>query len=462
MAAMPDTRLPSSLTVQQSVPGTWSSGGQLQQVGEYNPALRWPASVAVFDEMRKDGKCASVLRALKMPVRGTPWHVVDSPDVNPAVATMVRNQLGLTDSRRRRRGQGISWDPFLRHCLLAQDFGHMFFEPVYTIGPPGPNDTLPAGRSYAHLARMAPILPQTISGFNINDDGSLDSIEQQAAINGGQWKTVPLPAATLLAVVNDREGSDWAGTSMLRAAYKDWMIKDRLERMGPMIAERNGMGVPVYKHSEDGSRMGGLRVATSFRAGDLSGVSMPNTDDLTLQGVTGTTYDPLPLVQYHSQEIARSVLAMFLDLGHDNGARNLGETFVDYFTMAINAVITDLEETFTEGLSRRIVELNFGPDEAYPAIAADDITAQPPLTAQSIQMLIAAGVVTPDPALEEFVRQAFSLPPVTTAADNNAEPVEPVGEPILVQGARSSMSGAPTLDARQARLAWMRRRMGRR
>lgn len=461
---MPVRNLPPQLTTQQAAAGTYTAGGQLQQIGEYNPDLRWPNSVAVYDQMRKDSKCAAVLRALKMPVRGTSWHVVDSPDVRPEITQMVRANLGLVeegDTRRRRRGQGVSWDGVLRDALLAQDFGHMFFEPVYTIAPAPPDVALPPGM-YAHLARLAPILPQTISGFEVADNGDLISVEQSASTQGGQWRRVTIPAEQLLAVVNDREGGDWAGTSILRAAYKDWLIKDKLERLAVTIVERNGMGVPVYKHSEDGDRVGGMRTATSFRGGDLSGISIPNTDDLVLLGVTGQTVDPLPQIEYHGQEIARSVLAMFMDLGHDNGARALGETFVDYFTMAINAVIADLEETFTEKLVRPLVALNFGDGEGYPEIVADEITPQAPLTAESLQSLVAAGVLTPDPTVEGFVRHAFGMPPLTAAAADEPPPEAPQ-DTIDVQagGGGSHMSGL-TLEQRRSRLAALRDAFGRR
>jgi hypothetical protein len=455
--------LPAPLTTQQAMGGTWSASGQLQQLSEDNPDLRWPNSTYVYDRMRKDGKCASVLRAASLPIRKTGWHVVDSPDVRPEVATFVRNELGLVeqgDTRRRRRGQGVSWDDVLRHALLMLPFGHMFFEPVYQLGQPGPNDTLPAGMQVAHLSRLAPILPRTITGFDLDDTGDLISIQQSASIQNGQYKTVTIPRALLLPVINDQEGSDWAGQSILRAAYKHWFMKDQLERLGLMIVERNGMGVPVAEYGPDHDRNQTLRALNAFRAGDMAGALFPQGANPQLLGVTGQTVDPMPQLAYHGQEIARSVLAMFLDLGHDNGARSLGETFVDFFTLAINAVIAHLEETFTEQLARSLVELNFGEDEAYPEIIADEITPQAPLTAEAIGTLLTAGAITADPSLEGFVRHTFGMPPVSPAEQEAAPAeVETVQDTIPVAAGKSSMSGE-TLDMRRTRLAMLRQRVG--
>ena len=455
--------LPAALTTQQASGGTWSAGGQLQQLSEDVPDLRWPASTLVYDRMRKDGKCASVLRASKLPVRSTTWHVVDSPDCRPEVVQYVRNQLGLNednDSRRRRRGQGISWDHLLRHALLDLDFGHVFFEPVYRLGPPGPNDQLPAG-TYAHLARMQPILPRTISGFTLDDLGDLLAISQTTVASNGRQVTVPLPRQLIVPVINDQEGSDWAGTSLLRSAYKHWYLKDQLERIGAMIVERNGMGIPVAEYTADQDRNETQRALSAMRAGDMSGAVFPQGTNVQLLGVTGSTVDPMPQLEYHGQEIARSVLAMFLDLGHDNGARSLGDTFVDFFTIAVNAVIAHLEEVFTETIVRDLVGLNFGEDEAYPEIAADEITPQAPLTAEAIGGLVTAGVLTNDESLEGFVRHTFGMPPATPTGDTTAPSPEPVDNTIDIPagGGGSHMSGE-TLDQRRSRLAQMRERLG--
>lgn len=466
-------RFAPSLETQQSTGGTWTAGGQVQQLSEDSPDLRWPGSVIVYDQMRKDGKCASVLRASKMPILATGWHVVNSPDVRPDVSDYVRLNLGLTetgDGRRRRRGQGISWDSVLRHALLKLDFGNMFFEPVYSIGPPPPGSKLPTDRPYANLARLAPILPRTISKMDIADDGQLVSITQFVTRAGGKTSELTILRQNLVPFINDREGSDWTGSSMLRAAYKHWFMKDQLERLGIMIVERNGMGIPTAEAAQDGDRNAVQRGLSAMRAGEQSGIVMPQGSNLKLLGVEGSLVDPMPQLAYHGQEIARSVLAMFLDLGHDNGARNLGETFVDFFTLAINAVIADLEETFTEDVSRSLVELNFGPDEAYPEIAADDITPQAPLTAEAIGALVAAGVVTPDEPLEAFVRHQFGMPPADPTTADDSPPPEAPEDTIPVQaGGSSSHSGrrartatVETLDEASGRLARMRAAMTRR
>lgn len=433
-----------SLLTQRSVSGVAAPNGQLQQINEHVPDLRWPTSTSVYDVMRKDGKCSSVLRALTMPARGTRWHVEDAPDVPPYVSQFVRNNLGLTEegaTRLRRRGQGISWDPFLRQALLSLPFGFIAFEPVFQLGGPGPNDPDLPPKNYLHLARLALIMPQTVTGFQVSQQGDLISITQSAQGDDGRMVDITLPSETILMLCNEREGGDWSGQSILRSAYKHWYIKDQLERLGVMIVERNGMGIPTAEFSDNMDRNQMQAALSAARSGDLSGIAMPAGSNFRLAGVEGSLADPMPQLAYHTQAIAQSMLAMFMDLGHDAGARSLGETFVDFFTMVVNASIRDLEETFTEHLSRRLVEMNFGPDMPYPEILADNITPQAPLTAETIAALVTAGALTVDPDLESFIRHTFGMPPATVAQGDEPPAATP-DNGIEFQAGSAKMSGA--------------------
>jgi hypothetical protein len=453
---------PALLNQQVVIPTT--HGGGLMQLGEHVPDLMWPQSTRIYDKMRRDAHVAAVIRAFQLPITGTQWHVVDSPEVDPSITQFVRNSLGLIeegDGRRRRRGQGISWDKALRESMLSVVFGHSYLEPVFSMGPPGPSDTLPPG-TYAHLSKLVMVDQQTIGGFNIDPLGGLVSVVQETTGPDGRWVENVIPANLLIAFVNDQEGANWAGQSLLRPAYKHWFLKDKLERLNWQIAERNGMGIPIGYYDDEGDRVGVERAMSAMRAGEYAGGAFPTKTNVQLLGVSGSTTDTMPSIMYHAQEISRALLAMFLDMGHDTGARSLGETFVDFFTMAINSVITTLEETFTEELSRRIVQLNFGDGAAYPEIVADDITAASPLTADVIGQLVTAGVLVPDPALDAFVRHKFGMPPVSPDAVD-APPPDVPDDTIDIPASGGSSGGSKMSGVIESnRLSRIRQRMARR
>ena len=62
---------------------------------ESNPDLQWPASIDVFDRMRReDSQVKSVLKAVTLPILRTGWSL-DPTGVRPEVLQVVAEDLGL-------------------------------------------------------------------------------------------------------------------------------------------------------------------------------------------------------------------------------------------------------------------------------------------------------------------------------------------------------------------------------
>jgi hypothetical protein len=298
------------------VPTGWWTFDEL----ETTPELQWPQSVAVYDAMRRsDAQVASVLRAVTLPVRRTPWRV-ETAGAKARVTQFVADELGLPVVGKQpkpapRSRDRFSWAEHLQQALLMLPFGHMFFEQVYRVD---------AGGDRAHLRKLAPRMPRSIEQINVDKDGGLISIRQWAA-TGVQQQPQPIPVDRLVAYVHDREGGNWLGFSLLRPAYKHWLIKDRLLRVDAQTIERNGMGVPLYKAAEGELDLSaGLNMAKSWRAGESAGSAVANGADMVLRGVEGTLPNAQPSIRYHDEQIARAVLAHFLNLGTQTGSWALG------------------------------------------------------------------------------------------------------------------------------------------
>jgi hypothetical protein len=83
--------------------------------------------------------------------------------------------------------------------------------------------------------------------------------------------------------------------------------------------------------------------------GENAGVAAPYGGRFVLTGVTGTLPNLLDSIRFHDQQIAESVLAGFLNLGStEHGSRALGEAFVDFFVLALQAFLEELLGTFNE------------------------------------------------------------------------------------------------------------------
>ncbi|MDE9364577.1 hypothetical protein PZ938_03085 [Luteipulveratus sp. YIM 133132] len=389
---------------------------------EQTPELRWPLSIDVFDRMRRtEAQIRSVLRAVKMPILRSEW-LIDPAGADQRVIDNVRANLGLQVkgqdpvARGRTRGR-FSWGEHLRHALLYLDFGHMFFEQVYRM-------TGDAAAPY-ELRKLGPRLPRSLDQIKVASDGGLVSITQHPLDAPGAAAR-PIPVSALVGYVHEREGGDWLGTSLLRPAYKNWFIKEILLRVQTQTIERNGLGVPRYTGAErEVDLAAGRKLAGEWRAGDNSGAAIPYGSKLDLVGVTGELPDADKPIRYHDEQMARAVLAHFLNLGTETGSWALGSTFADFFTLSLQAVADEIADIATQHIVEDLVDLNFGTAEPAPRIVCSPIGSKRDVTADAIKTLVDAGVLTNDEDIEQFVRSVYGLParrPTPDPADNATDP----------------------------------------
>jgi phage gp29-like protein len=256
-----------------------------------------------------------------------------------------------------------------------------------------------------------------------------------------------------VAYIHDREGGNWLGTSILRAAYKNWLLKDRLLRVQAQTIERNGMGIPLYKAQEgasDTDMTAGKLMATAWRAGEAAGSAVPFGADLVLRGVDGTLPDAEPAIRYHDEQIARAVLAHFLNLGTQTGSWALGATLENVFTMSLQTLAEQIRDVATQHIVEDLVDINFGENEPAPRLVFDEIGSRQAATAEALKTLVDAGVIRPDDVLEESSRQQYGLPcadPTTTRTPPKPSPSstpDPAASPATDMGHSSPSMDAPT------------------
>ena len=388
---------------------------------EETPELQWPQSIRVYDRMRRqDAQVRSVLRAVTMPVAQAKWRL-DPNGAPDEVVQFVAANLGLpikgqSDSpppvpRERDR---FSWNQHVTWALLCVVYGHAFFEQVYRWDE--------ATQLY-HLRKLAPRWPKTIEAIGVAEDGGLESITQRA-IPGRPGRRalakVEIPVNRLVAYVLDREGGTWLGQSLLRAAYKHWLLKDAGLRTWAQTIERNGMGVPHYTASEEEESLdAGTKLARSYRAGSAAGGAGPHGSTMQLLGVQGQLPNIDSFVRYQDEAIARAVLAHFLNLGQAQGTGSfaLGSVMQDFFILSLQGLAQLIADTATQHIVEDLVDVNWGPDTVAPRVVFDPIGQNPGSVVAAVQALITAGAIFPDPALDAFVRNLVGLPPKAPLPD---------------------------------------------
>ncbi|MHA7145451.1 phage portal protein family protein [Arthrobacter sp. TmT3-37] len=383
---------------------------------EETPELVWPKNIMVFDSMRRqEAQVTSVLRAITLPVRRTVWRI-DPNGAREEVVQHVADDLGLDivgqPKRQALRSQNrFSWSEHLRHALLMLPFGHSFFEQVYVIRD-----------GKAHLKKLEWRPPRTISKIDVAADGGLVAIEQHASKPG--TKDARIEIGRLVAYVNEREGGNWLGQSVIRPAYKYWLLKDRALRVQAQTLDRNGMGVPIYEAGEVPSGLNGeeakkyqeeelskgLDLAQGLRSGDNSGGAIPHGAKLPMKGVDGTLPDAEKPIRYYDEQIARAVLAHFLNLGTETGSWALGSTFADFFTLSLQTIAMQIADVVNQHVIEDLVDANWGPDELAPKLVFDEIGSRHPATADAIERLVRVGALRLDDPLEAHLRNQYSLP----------------------------------------------------
>ncbi|MDQ1174178.1 hypothetical protein QE430_002485 [Microbacterium testaceum] len=399
---------------------------------EADPEFQWPKSVPLVDRMRRDDpQIASVLLAVTLPLLESDWQL-DCTGVRPEVARHVSQDLGIEikgtvwEAPLRTKGR-FTWNEHLPLALLELAFGHSVFEQVYE----------PDAFGRAHLKKLAWRPPRTIASFDVARDGGLVAVRQfgiglsspdprRASFTLTSSPDATIPVNRLVVYVHQREGANWAGVSMLRPAYKMWLLKDRALRVQALASDRNGLGLPIYTSApppdfEDDAKVKawldaeierGIQIARGARAGDTSGASLPNGATLTFNGVKGNLPDLDKQIRYYDEQIGRAALTNFLNLGGENstGSYALGDTFRDFFTKSLNALARHIATITQQYVIEDLVDKNWGPTEPAPRLVPPKIGKEHPATAEAVRALLDSGAIKWDPSLEAHLRAQYGMP----------------------------------------------------
>lgn len=403
-----------------SLEATVPSWGQLQTFidsDEKSPDLIWPNSVSVYEQMRNDAQVEGLLAGTILPLLRYSW-VIDPNGAKDEIVEKISRDYGIPiqgeqEQFRPRKRNRFNFKRHQIDAFRALTFGHYYFEQVGEIGDDGK----------WHVKKLAPRRPASITEINVAKDGGLEGIKQTL---GPQVK--PIPVSQLVAYVWDQEGGNWVGRSMLRALYRNWVIKDVLIRVDAIKNERAGAGTPIGKGAQDASdeELEALNeLAQAFRSGENAGGALPFGTELDLLGIRGTLPDTIGSINYHDEQMARRFLMMFVQLGStQTGSRALGESFVDFFGFAQQFIAEWFCEVFNEHVIEDDVDWNYENEELVPLLTFDR-SVEEGLPTSDLVMLVDKGIITVDPELESFIRQSKNLPPLS---DDAPEPTPPSPE----------------------------------
>ena len=387
---------------------------------EKNRKLRGRGAAKIFDEMRTtDATVNASLLVGELPIRATKWYIEaaknedgKSETQDSDIAEFVSNALfkHLTNS----------WDDFMREVLTMMPFGFSVFEKVFTFMKTAQGNKIV-------LKKLAFRKQSTIHKREQEDKtpGVVQWLDTAAVSGLSKGKTqISIPAEKLVIFTHRREGDDYEGSSVLRSAYKHWLIKDNLYRFDGVRHERQGIGIPVIKlpkGATEGDKKDALDIVANIRGSEQTGIVLPggeeggwNFEYADLKGGSGTDFQKS--IDHHNREILKNVLAQWLELGNtETGSRSLNDGQSQYFLMALEAVAKYICDTINKNIIKQLVDLNYDTDR-YPELKFESLERlDKESLVNMITQLIDVQLLEADDTLKDYIREILDLPAEETS-----------------------------------------------
>lgn len=419
--------------------GTYIFNGIITQE-EYNGDLVRQAALAIWDKMRRgDGTISAVLQACKLPIIGASWTIEPGSDSaqDQKIANFISQEL---------MGRNISFSDFMREGLTMFDFGYSVFEKVLEFVDF-------EGQQLIGLAGLHSRKQRSVYYWETQDHEP--GITQ--VVIGGSFS---IPRDKLVIFTNNKEGDNYEGISLLRAAYKHWQIKDKLYLIDAIRHERQGLGIvgiksPVGAHQTDIDQA--VSAARNIRANEEAYLKIPQGWEIEFMDMkANTTTNVMETVMHHDRQISKSMLLQFLELGGSSGSgsRAVGDIHSKLFMQSEEAAAKAFATTVQNDIIKYLVDLNFSGVTEYPKlehskIGDDDVAS----LADAAQKLMSVNALTPDADMEQSFRTAMHLPDLPDDYRNDypnrpkASAAAPTAAPSTAPGAVTEVDASKTNKA---------------
>jgi Inorganic Pyrophosphatase len=435
--------------------GTPIFSGFVQDLGEYKPDLYGRTGILTWEQMRRgDADVKAALLACKLPIRSAEVNIVPGFDDNEPgyqyakeIADFVEDNLfgGLEFDTRTGGKASQPFERVVENALLMLDFGCAGHEDLWTID-----------QDHIRLRRCAPRLPITFYRFWPDADGETLLAIEQYGYRANNFINARIPAEKFSLFVNEQEGANFYGRSILRSAYIHWYSKAALYRIDNIALERNGMGIPTITLPPGFSvedRNNAQNWVNNVAVSEGIGLVMPSPEwKFELAGLKGRPRDPANSIRHHSEMIVRSVLAMFLALGTtQTGSRALGSVLADFFYLSLDAIARRISEVLNQTTIRRLVDYNYSPIKGmhstpYPKLQFSNI-----VVLNTLEMLFGmkdiakfdTDLLEPDDELEAWLRRKLGMPPKGTPRIR----YQPIGQRITERENLPEQPGGPLAGA---------------
>lgn len=363
---------------------------------DYNSNLNGSNAITVYDKMRRgDAQVKKILLAGTLPILSAKWFVTPGTDDNRdiEIKDFVEDNL-FSD-------MSITFNDFLRQALTYLPFGYSLFEKVYKIGD---DNTI-------RIRKFAQRMQKSVHSWKCDKEGGYGGFIQN--VDG---KMITIPAQKSLRFTLDQEGNNFEGISLLRAAYRPWIINDVMYKVLNVGFEKQGLGIlsGTVKGNVDPGDITDFKTALKrVQANEEAYLLLKEGIEASfLEGkIQGDKM--LSYIRHNDEKIADCVLGGFLERGKEKsgGSHNLVETTSELFLKGVEVKAVQVQEVINNYAIKELVDYNFPNVEKYPKLDHSGILRfDEQKIADTLDKLKKAGVLTPDDNLEEYLRESMGLP----------------------------------------------------
>jgi hypothetical protein len=399
-------------------------------VEEYDPNLRGMRGARMYREMSdSNATVGAIMFTIFQAISRVGWHIQPA-DQTPTSMLAAEFYESLMDD------MDHTWEDFIQEALSMFIFGYSPHEIVLKVRNGHQGDMRFTSKYDDGMVgiRKLPVRSQeTILRWIMDaDNNDIMGVVQMPWTGGIRM----IPRSKLLLFRTRSYRNNPEGRSLLRNAYRPYYFSKRIEEIEGIGVERDLAGFPVMKVPAEviaAARLGSdpnagatLRayqnLVRDVKRNAQEGAVIPSdTNDqgkplyeLTLLTSGGTRqFDTNIVIQRYTTQIATTVLADFLLLGHSaQGAQALGTSKVDVFYSAVEGLVQQMCSTVNRELVPLLGRLNGIPEENWPAFYTDK-PEQVDLgrLGAYINALAASGMVLfPDKDLESYLRTVAGLP----------------------------------------------------
>lgn len=385
--------------------GTFVSGNVVQD-DHITALIGLPGQETWAKMLRADSQVRKIFHATVNPIKSAKWSIEPASDEQIDIdCAALMEKIIFKD-------MPGGWKSKLDEICLYPFHGHSVFEIVHR------NFTDPNFGPYTGLANMAFRDQRTLEEFKFdNDTGALLEVRQVQSgdLDVDQW----MNADTLVIFFNERKGTDlgYPFCRMLYGSYKRKLLAKTLQIIG---VERSAIPVPHLEIPENvkiGSdeELAARQQLENFTNAEQAYFITPHGWKLNYHN--DNTFDPSKVqvvIKAENEEMAGSVVAMFLEMGIGGNSGNQAgvEGSINFFNKQLSHLADKIAEVFNTTLIPSLVRMNFGDQvKTMPEMTHSGITDDAGKELMEIVTgYTSASVITPDEQLEDHVRRKHNLP----------------------------------------------------